>query len=57
MRAGVEVFDWIYDILSEEDSKPRVPHDSVFRGVGWGSLHSDIENPESDFMVSFRSSP
>ena len=34
-----------------------IPQDRAFHGVGWGSLHSDIENPESDLMVAFRSSP
>ena len=41
-------------ILPEKDS---IPQDRVFRGVGWGALHSDIEHPDSDFMVLFRSSP
>ena len=37
--------------------KDSIPQDRVFRGVGWGALHSDIEHPNSDFMVLFRSSP
>ena len=37
--------------------KDSVPQDRAFRGVGWGALHSDIEHPDSDFMVLFRSSP
>ena len=37
--------------------KDLIPQDRVFRGVGWGALHSDIEHPDSDFMVLFRSSP
>lgn len=34
-----------------------IPNDRVFRGIGWGALHSDIGNPKEDFMVMFRSSP
>ena len=41
-------------IPQKEDS---IPQDRAFRGVGWGALHSDIEHPDSDFMVLFRSSP
>ena len=34
-----------------------LPNDRVFRGVGWGALHSDITRPKDDLMVLFRSSP
>jgi hypothetical protein len=44
------------DNLEEKAADP-LPNDRVFRGVGWGALHSDIANPTEDFMVMFRSSP
>jgi len=34
-----------------------LPNDRVFRGIGWGALHSTIADPESDLMALFRSSP
>ena len=41
----------------DEISPEALPNDRVFRGVGWGALHSDITRPKDDFMVLFRSSP
>ena len=40
-----------------EEKEDGIPQDRVFRGVGWGALHSDIERPDKDFMVLLRSSP
>jgi len=48
-------------ILLEDDLETEaldpVPNDRVFRGIGWGVLHSDVTCPERDLMVLLRSSP
>ncbi len=43
--------------IPPEQKEDTIPQDRAFRGIGWGALHSDIENPDRDFMVLFRSSP
>lgn len=45
------------DDLDTTQPTAPLPNDKVFRGIGWAALHSNIENPQDDFMVMFRSSP
>ena len=55
---GVSVFPGILvENTPVAGDAETIPQDRAFRGVGWGVLHSDIEQPDQDFMVSFRSSP
>ncbi|MHC4399245.1 MAG: DUF4962 domain-containing protein [Planctomycetota bacterium] len=41
------------------EAKPPVdlPRDAAFTGVGWAALHSDLERPQEDLFVAFKSSP
>ena len=37
--------------------RPNLPPDRAFPGIGWAAFHSDINHPEEDLMVLFKSSP
>ncbi|HUV67608.1 MAG TPA: DUF4962 domain-containing protein, partial [Sedimentisphaerales bacterium] len=39
-------------------SPPKsIPPDRAFKGIGWAALHSDLDKPDKDLMVLFKSSP
>jgi hypothetical protein len=51
-----------FGALLHEDKLPSkspvdLPNSSVFKGVGWAGLHSDLTRPEHDTCLIFKSSP
>jgi len=48
-------------IILPDDLEPKpltdLPNDAAFFGVGWAALHSNLDDPDDDLLVLFKSSP
>ena len=47
----------LYDAKAPEKKPVDIPHSSMFRGIGWAALHSDLADPANDNFLLFKSSP
>lgn len=53
--------DPLISLITEDNLKPQppsaLPLAALFRGIGWGALHSALDDPRKDTFFLFKSSP